>query len=241
MARLEDQLTPVSPGQVFVALQVAWRNQFGTEPHRSSLLVLLAQWALETGRGRSMHCFNLGNVKSNGTSGDWCFFRCDEIIGGKVKWFEPDDPGCRFRAFVDLNAGAADYLRTLNQRFQRAWPAVLAGDPAAFAHLLKLQLYYTADEAQYTRTLVSLFAEFTRTLQPAVAAGDPLTIPDLYSVAGLQDALAKLGFDPGTRDGLDGPHTQAAVRQFQATHGLLPDGIAGRLTRSALSKALLNP
>src|SRR4051794_28728260 len=186
MARLDDQLTSVSPGAVLSALQVAWRTQFGTQPLRASLLVLLAQWALETGRGRSMHCFNLGNVKSNRTSGDWCFFRCDEILNGKVKWFEPDDPACCFRAFPDLNSGAADYLRTLNARFQGAWPAVVAGDPAAFAHLLKQQRYYTADEAQYTHSVVSLFNEFSRTLQPAAPAGNASALPDLYSVAGLQ-------------------------------------------------------
>jgi hypothetical protein len=223
------------------ALQVAWKNQFGSAAQPSSLLVLLAQWALETGRGRSMHCYNLGNVKSAGTSGDWCFFRCDEIINDKVVWFEPDAAGCCFRAFADLNAGAADYLKTLNSRFQRSWPAVLSGDPAAFAHLLKLQGYYTANEAQYTHTLVALFGEFSRTLQPSVPAGNTTVIPDLFSELGVQTALATLKFDPGVLDGFDGPNTQAAVRQFQTAYGLVPDGKVGALTRAALSKALLDP
>jgi Putative peptidoglycan binding domain len=237
MARLEDALTPVTPGEVYAALQLAWRRQFDTSAHRTSLLVLLAQWALETGRGHSMHCFNLGNVKSNAQSGDWCFFRCNEIIVGKVVWFDPDDPGCRFRAFTSLDDGALDYLKTLHQRFQRAWPAVIAGDPVAFSHLLRTQNYYTADETQYTKTLVALFVEFSRTIAAPSPSDPENPLPDLYTTIGLQTALAALGFDPGVVDGVDGPNTTAAVRHFQASAGLLPDGIVGRITRRALAEA----
>ncbi|HVJ15040.1 MAG TPA: hypothetical protein VM686_06350, partial [Polyangiaceae bacterium] len=183
MARVDDQLTPVTPAQVLQALGVAWQEQFGSTPHRTSLLVLVSQWALETGRGRAMHCFNLGNVKSNGKTGDWCFFRCNEVLEGKVVWFEPDHEACRFRAFATLQDGALDYLKTLHQRFQSAWPAVVAGDPAAFSHALKVARYYTADEAQYTKSVVSLFNEFSRTIgggqAPAAGAGGS-NVPDLY-------------------------------------------------------------
>ncbi len=47
----------------------------------------------------------------------------------------------------------------------------------------------------------------------------------------LQLAQERLGVEA---DGLDGPITQAAVRQFQRDHGLTPDGIVGPLTRKAL-------
>jgi Putative peptidoglycan binding domain len=234
MARLPDQLTPVTPSEVFASLEHAWKTAFDTTPHRTSLLVLLAQWALETGRGKSMHCYNLGNVKSSQQQGDWCFFRCNEIIRGKVVWFEPDNPACCFRAFATLEAGALDYLQTLFQRFKSAWPAVVAGDPALFSHLLKRSRYYTADEAQYTKTLVSLFREFSRTLPPA---GVPKPLPNLYTTDGIQRALQELGFDPGEVDGIDGPNTQGAIIAFQQAQGLLPDGIVGRFTRAALTQA----
>ena len=39
---------------------------------------------------------------------------------------------------------------------------------------------------------------------------------DLDGLKGVQQALAKLGFDPGKADGIDGPKTQDAVRKFQA-------------------------
>ncbi|MBW8371129.1 MAG: lytic murein transglycosylase [Thiobacillus sp.] len=40
----------------------------------------------------------------------------------------------------------------------------------------------------------------------------------------LQQALNELGFDAGTPDGLLGPHTQSAIRRYQAAHGLPADG-----------------
>jgi peptidoglycan hydrolase-like protein with peptidoglycan-binding domain len=57
---------------------------------------------------------------------------------------------------------------------------------------------------------------------------------DLDDLSGVQKALAKLGFDPGKIDGIDGPNTQKAVRAFQA-HALIDvDGKVGKNTRQAL-------
>ncbi|WP_035748934.1 peptidoglycan-binding protein [Arthrobacter sp. 35W] len=61
---------------------------------------------------------------------------------------------------------------------------------------------------------------------------------DLAQVAGIQAALTALGYSPGPVDGLSGPRTTAAIRQFQADQGLSADGIAGPLTRAALAAAL---
>jgi peptidoglycan hydrolase-like protein with peptidoglycan-binding domain len=57
---------------------------------------------------------------------------------------------------------------------------------------------------------------------------------NLDELDGVQDALAKLGFDPGTIDGKDGPNTQRAVREFQAHVSIRIDGIVGPETRQAL-------
>lgn len=50
----------------------------------------------------------------------------------------------------------------------------------------------------------------------------------------LQERLEERGFDPGTIDGKFGPATDAAVRAFQASEGLLVDGVAGPRTLRAL-------
>ena len=78
---ISDRLTPGTSQSVYDALARAWRTQIGTEPRRTSLLLLCAQWALETGWGKSSHCNNLGNVraKPNG-SRSWCYYAANEII-----------------------------------------------------------------------------------------------------------------------------------------------------------------
>jgi peptidoglycan hydrolase-like protein with peptidoglycan-binding domain len=42
----------------------------------------------------------------------------------------------------------------------------------------------------------------------------------------LQQRLAQRGFDVGTPDGLLGPRTRVAIRNFQASVGQIPDGFA---------------
>ena len=54
------------------------------------------------------------------------------------------------------------------------------------------------------------------------------------NVRQLQAALGKAGFGC-TADGIFGPGTERAVKAAQKAHGLEPDGIAGPLTRNALS------
>ncbi len=61
---------------------------------------------------------------------------------------------------------------------------------------------------------------------------------NLEDLDGVQDALTKLGFDPGAVDGKDGPNTQKAVRAFQAHASLGVDGIVGPNTRQALVDGL---
>jgi peptidoglycan hydrolase-like protein with peptidoglycan-binding domain len=61
---------------------------------------------------------------------------------------------------------------------------------------------------------------------------------DLDGLAGVQDALIKLGYDPGKIDGKDGPNTQRAVREFQAFAQIKVDGIVGPETRGALRAEL---
>ena len=197
-AFIAAEKTPASVEEVGAALGRVWTERFGEPPSKASLCVLLAQWALETGRGKAMWNFNLGNQKGKPDGSDgrcWTFFACNELLPAKTAnamlaragqrrdgmpgrnvaitrvqgdtatvWFYPDHPACCFRAYRTIDEGAADYLGLLHKRFSKAWPAVIAGDPSQFSHLLKASRYYTADEQQYTRSVVSLFEEFRRKL-----------------------------------------------------------------------------
>lgn len=55
-------------------------------------------------------------------------------------------------------------------------------------------------------------------------------------VAALQGALNALGFDAGKEDGIFGPDTVAAVREFQRNAGITVEGICGPETVAALGR-----
>jgi N-acetylmuramoyl-L-alanine amidase len=55
-------------------------------------------------------------------------------------------------------------------------------------------------------------------------------------VRALQRKLDALGFDPGKQDGMYGPDTDAAVRDFQRNVGDEPDGVAGLHTLAVLDR-----
>ena len=54
----------------------------------------------------------------------------------------------------------------------------------------------------------------------------------------IQLALKNAGFDPGSLDGKMGARTRQAVKDFQKSKGLVPDGVVGPKTWNLLSKNL---
>ena len=57
-------------------------------------------------------------------------------------------------------------------------------------------------------------------------------------VADTQESLAKLGYDPGPADGLMGPRTEAAIREYQVDYRLLVNGRpSSELSRHVTSRA----
>lgn len=162
-----DQLTSCTVDECARAFSSALETVTGATPTKRHLCILLAQSALESGRWRSMHCWNFGNVKASPTySGLYCQFRCNEVIGGKVLWFDPPHPQCNFRAFESIETGAVDHMRFLSLRksYAQAWGQARLGDPVAFVHALKLSGYFTADEGPYSRAVTLLFMEYMRLL-----------------------------------------------------------------------------
>jgi hypothetical protein len=171
-----------------------WFKQFGVLPKKEAVGVIWSQNALETGSTTSMWNNNIGNVKfvpssnpDNDNSVTYMMLaNVWEIIHGQKVIFQPPNPATWFRAFPTLEDGVAFHLDFLkNHRYRAAWAAVEAGDPAQFAHLLKVAGYYTAPESDYTKAMNAYFKKFMNdpTFDNVVAALQP-----------------KLNIDPTTGD-----------------------------------------
>jgi hypothetical protein len=68
--------------------------------------------------------------------------------------------------------------------------------------------------------------------------GEPLKQPDPQQIAGIQENLKALGYDPGPVDGIYNPQTKRALMRFQTTHNLYADGSVGPITESSIRKAI---
>lgn len=186
---LEAKKTEVTTEHMALAFHAAYVRYFNSHPQDDTIRILLSHWALETGWGKSMWCYNVGNAKA-GPSRDpnkhWCYFRCNEIIsraraeqmvetdpklvkittyrsnGTCIVWFEPKHGWSCFRAFDTLEDGVYDHLKLIVKKFNKAWPFIYRGDPQGYSKALKEQGYYTADESSYTRTLVKVFHMFDK-------------------------------------------------------------------------------
>jgi outer membrane protein OmpA-like peptidoglycan-associated protein len=102
----------------------------------------------------------------------------------------------------------------------------------------KLMVYGHTDRVggeEYNKILSERRAESAYafvTDQPAI--WEKLYNKENWGLGPIQEILTDLGFDPGPIDGKDGPQTQAAVKEYQASKGLTVDGKAGPATRKQL-------
>jgi hypothetical protein len=200
---IPDVVTPLDPRDVLSAFRQAFEDVTNTKPSKDAIALLMAQSALETGRWKAIHCFNLGNVKAaTDYVGFYTMFRCNEVINGKTVWFNTPHAQTRFRAFVSLWDGARDHLEFLamRPRYAAAWKELLRGDVDAYVHALKTAGYFTANEESYREAVSSLFREYQRLIdaQPAEPAPvppekpQPLAGPVSVAESVVSDALREL-------------------------------------------------
>lgn len=148
------------------ALILGWIANEHSAPTQQQVGVLWAQNALETGQSYSMWNNNIANVKYTASAGDvdYCMLNnVWEIVNGQKVMFQPPSPATWFRSFPTLADGVTFQINFLqNHRYRTAWTAVQAGNPAAFAHLLRLAGYYTAPESQYVAAINAFFNRFMK-------------------------------------------------------------------------------
>ncbi len=199
------QKTPLAFEEAAGAMRAALTQYLGWAPALPVLALALAKTAFETARWQSIWNNNWGNIKAGETyEGTYCSYACNEVLSTGLKWFIPEGeldrkggvvvgkvwlvppghPQTRFRAYPNAADGARRYVEFVaGGRYRDAWSMLLLGDAAGYVHALKLKGYFTADEAAYTRGVVSLQSEFSRRLERFEAFEVP--VPDRDEVSPL--------------------------------------------------------
>lgn len=189
------QRTPLSGSEAAQAIETAWTDVMGAPPSRSTVAVLTAQWAHETGRGQSMLNYNFGGIKGTGPSGLSAAYRTKEGWGAnEVRTVDT------FRAYRTPEEGARDYVALLAKRFPKAVEAAQAGDADGFVRALKERGYFTGNEAAYRNSVSSLSAlamdqGFDAVSTPGVHAPSVPREPAAFSPMDFR-APAGVPFDP---------------------------------------------
>jgi hypothetical protein len=170
----------------------------GTPSHKA-VAVLLGQYALETGNGKSCYNWNLGNIKA-GTEYDGLYtcIRLNERLkqadgsyayvwfspegeerpkGNVIKSYDvpPGHPQTRMRAHETLADGVRAKLEFLSKPHWRpALEVALTGDAAAYVTKVRALGYFTAELGPYQRAVVSLAAKWLPVVQGATSAPQPV-------------------------------------------------------------------
>jgi len=146
--------------QVADAIPIAFQSSEGKAPSQKTLAKLIAQSSLETGHYQHMWNYNFGNVKKRWQPDDgfsFTMFRCNEIIGGKLLWFDPPHLQTHFRAFDSAAAGVLDWQRLILKVARYAPAKALLLDDSASGHDFAFKLgecgYYTADKDIYSKAV----------------------------------------------------------------------------------------
>lgn len=170
MSEVPKMKTPLGSLELAAVLRDAHHNVFGVDIPKNRLAMAWAQCALEHGRGAAIFCHNLGNITAPSSwAGDYYAYHFTrkenphDAPAGDSPTFV-----MKFRAHADFVDGARDYWRVISGRYASCLPHFDAGDAAGAAHALKLKGYYTANEADYARNMVALFAEFNRKIWPSL-------------------------------------------------------------------------
>jgi len=149
-SQLANTFTPIAPNDAGESLSKAYASLTGSKPKPAVLNLLLAQWGLETGNGKSVHNFNFGNQKSSGGDEYYQEFEAGEIVDGQEQ-----KSVMHFAAYKTIDDGALAYIKLLQRRPQW-WAGLQSGDPHTFVSGLVAvtgQHYFTADPNKYLKTL----------------------------------------------------------------------------------------
>jgi len=138
--------------------------------------------------------------------------------------------------FILLLLFKKDVSKIINKLSERVKSAKVGGHEFEFFTTIE-------EESKIAATLEKISEENPELLKTSLkeAGADQNTFEEYREnvrsrVRPVQTVLKDLKFDVGDVDGVAGPQTKSAVRQFQEAHGLYPDGIIGTQTLGKIAE-----
>jgi hypothetical protein len=161
---------------------------------------------------------------------------------GKGEWAGRDWDTHLYKNFYAVQNHNQPYQEALNGDFktpesQASWKRAMQiayGIESGNIPVEKGQFYFTPEERQKNFGGPSIPNPDKLELVRNVGKYEVYQYKQNKPVAKIQEALKTSGFYKGEVDGMTGPQTKAAIKQFQVANGLKPDGIVGKQTRAAL-------
>ncbi len=163
--------TKFSQSEMIKGFTLGWIKLLQNIPKKESIAVLFAQNGHETGGTVSMWNRNIGNYKYVPSTNDnelkymmlsnvW-----ERNSKGEKIIYQPPNPATWFRAFDSLEDGISFHIDKLkNKKYKVAWSAIEKGSVKDFAHLLKINRYYTDTEENYVKGMIFYFNKFMKDL-----------------------------------------------------------------------------
>lgn len=164
--------TPSTEAEIVSAIKQAWTKVFGNKATVGQVGKTWAQIAVETGRGKSMFNYNVGNITwTPNHNGDYYITTDSMTVNNNPanrRWYK-----AKMRAYSNLYEGVADYLTLLKNRGPVA-SALESGTVKDFSYALASVHYYdpyTRDDYTdksgkkvmgYTSSLASIYKEFLK-------------------------------------------------------------------------------
>lgn len=162
--------TPMTSAEAQLHLHLAYREVVGKAPDSRTLSLLLAQWALETGRGENMWGFNFGGIKSRDGG---AMLETQESYGTNRQQLAQ-----RFRTYRNALEGACDYVQILVGTFPKAFCALHGGNAREFVWALWDSGYFTGNRDEYAHAIALLSLEYERTFRGIPGQGQALDMDD---------------------------------------------------------------
>jgi hypothetical protein len=159
----ETKKTTPTQAEFFSGIITAWFKLFKTIPNKDIVCIIYAKFGLETGYGQSAYNYNFGNIKKfpndSHTSGYMFLKNVWEIENGKKVVYQPPHPQCMFRSYDSIEDGLKGYLELISSKhYEKAWNALLTGNPTKYVTALKAANYFTGDLTTYINSVNSIYS-----------------------------------------------------------------------------------